>query len=622
MAGNERKKSAMKKLVAITMLCASTLAVALTVCGCGDGEVDSLAVRQSEYSPMVRDSAKFALGVNLDKEQAFKIVDSYAARMIPLLKESPEDAQNIQEQVALYKQDIFRDASEEVRKFMEDSGLREADFRWAVASIDGDAGKVFCAKPQLGGVSFAIAVEADVKRIIAAIKKGEAEAGKKIDTFEEVEIEGASTWHVIPKETRDARDFAKFNVDPYIASLDGRLMLLALSRETMAKQIRLYRNGEGKGDSLGGFAAAADDFLHLRLAGIGDAIRKNAKDKDLDGISKFMQNGAEIVKGLKNIDIDVTTTVDGAPRQSISLEVASAEDAEQIRTCLLGLLTMVKLGLSRNPDAPKEARRYFNAVKIENTANKVEVKNTDALMIMAAALFPAISSATTTAKTSALAMKGRNLFVAIIKANVDRESAGLAPVWPRTHAEDGASTNDISGRIYKSSVEYFADLFDVAAYGTPEWAPYVDVDVAMLGKDAVARKTVNLDGLEWCIAANVTDYMPDCIPVLVSANFNPEFLLRKWDGITDGAKPLPVGPESGAAKSMFGDNAVVMILKGGAARTIKKKDLSYNTIYSCQKFDATSMPHPLVYLMPNGLAEPTGGKQQPRSTPLGTHSRK
>lgn len=597
-SGNDMKKS---KRIAV--LCSAALAAALTVCGCGDS-----SPRQVEFSPMVREGAPFVLGVNLDKEQAFKIVDSYVAKAMPFLKDNPDAVREIQDEVAAYKHDVFKDASEDFRKFIEDSGLREAKFRWATLSCEGDAGNVFCANPQLGGISWAVAVDADIKRVIAAIKKNEAEGGKRITTFEEVEIEGEQVWHVIPKESTDVRDFAKFNLDPHVASLDDRLVLMAMSRETMAKQIRLYRKGEGRGGALGGFAAADGEFLHLRLSGIGDMIRKNVKDGDLSGITTVVPNGTEIVKGLKNLDLDVNMAPDGMPSQSIVLEAASAEDAEQIRTCLIGLLAMAKLGISRNPDVPKEVKQYIGAVKIEGTANKVEVRNTDVLAVMAGALFPAISAAMHTANASAMALRGRNLFVGLVQANVDREGCGLGNVWPRTCVADGANANDIAGKAYGSATGYFADLFDIANYGKPEWAPYVNVDVSVLGKDVVKGGTVNLGGIEWCVAANVADEMPDCIPVLVSANFNPEFLLRKWDGVTDAMKQLPIGPDSGAAKSMLGDRGIVVISKGGSAQFIKKRHLNYSTIYSRQEFDTTNSAHPLMYLMPNGLAEPTGGK--------------
>jgi len=50
------------------------------------------------------------------------------------------------------------------------------------------------------------------------------------------------------------------------------------------------------------------------------------------------------------------------------------------------------------------------------------------LGILMGALFPAISAAMLSANTSAMSMKGRNLFVGITQSNTEREAAGLASV--------------------------------------------------------------------------------------------------------------------------------------------------------------------------------------------------
>jgi len=63
------------------------------------------------------------------------------------------------------------------------------------------------------------------------------------------------------------------------------------------------------------------------------------------------------------------------------------------------------------------------------------------LGILMGALFPAISSAMLSANTSAMSMRGRNLFVAITQCNTEREAAGLQSVWPKTDT-DGLDDDD------------------------------------------------------------------------------------------------------------------------------------------------------------------------------------
>ena len=212
-------------------------------------------------------------------------------------------------------------------------------------------------------------------------------------------------------------------------------------------------------------------------------------------------------------------------------------------------------------------------------------------------------------KTSEMAIQGRKLIMGIIQANIDRQGKA-DPVWPKAAVDaEGGNDADISERSFKSAIDYFNALFDMENYGKSEWSPHVEGDLTgMLGKNAVVGTTIPAAGLDWCIAANLNDGMPDFMPVLISANFNPALLLRKWDGRTDGEKPLPVGPASGAPKSMFGDQAIVVVRKGGAVEVIKAKSLTYDVLYKKQAFDLTNMKPPFKYLTPTGVVEPIGYK--------------
>ena len=233
------------------------------------------------------------------------------------------------------------------------------------------------------------------------------------------------------------------------------------------------------------------------------------------------------------------------------------------------------------------------------------------LGILMGALFPAISSAMLSAQTSAVAQRGRNLFVGITQANTEREAQGLSSVWPKGGANDKSDdSEDIAGMTFGSSTEYFKELFDIDNYGKETWSPYVSgVDLNVLsgaGVPPFSGQSLEAKNVAWIVAANVDDTMPDETPVLISANFNPALLLRKWDGSADRSKRLPIGPASGADKSMFGDKAIVVVRKGGSAETIRAKYLTYDTLYKGQEFDLTGTEAPLLYLTPTGAVEPVG----------------
>ena len=69
------------------------------------------------------------------------------------------------------------------------------------------------------------------------------------------------------------------------------------------------------------------------------------------------------------------------------------------------------------------------------------------------------------------------------------------------------------------------------------------------------------------------------IPMLVSANLNPTFLLREWNGVKDADKVIPLGPKSGAEKSLFGDTCAVIVFNDGSAEIIPARELTYARIY-------------------------------------------
>ena len=145
----------------------SAIAIALAFCGCSDKEQETprivarLRSSGGAFEPMVAKDATFALGVNLNKDLAFKLVDSYAERMFRLLKTDPGEIAEAKAKIEAYKQDPFMDAPQDFRDFLEKSGLRNVSLRWAVLSSEGPIA-VKSRSPQLGELSLAIAGNIDI----------------------------------------------------------------------------------------------------------------------------------------------------------------------------------------------------------------------------------------------------------------------------------------------------------------------------------------------------------------------------------------------------------------------------------------------------------------------------
>jgi len=90
------------------------------------------------------------------------------------------------------------------------------------------------------------------------------------------------------------------------------------------------------------------------------------------------------------------------------------------------------------------------------------------------------------------------------------------------------------------------------------------------------------------------------IPMLVSANLNPAYLLHEWDGDKDAEKVIPLGLKSGAMKSLFNDTCAVIVFNDGTAEAIPAKELTYARIYR----RAFKGPPKLGYLTVRGYVAP------------------
>lgn len=211
------------------------------------------------------------------------------------------------------------------------------------------------------------------------------------------------------------------------------------------------------------------------------------------------------------------------------------------------------------------------------------------LGILMGVLFPAISAAMFTAKTSACAMNGRKLFVGITQANTEREQAGLVSVWPKGDSDATGEDDDIAGQSYSTSTDYFKELFDIENYGTDKWAPYVDgVDLSVLsgaGVPAFTGTDLQPKNVMWSVAKGLTDEMDDVIPAILTRNAAIDKLVTS--GQFDGKSTDPVGvgkAGGGESDTPFANKAFVVIRKGGASEVIKAKYAKLNLVYKRQSF--------------------------------------
>ena len=223
------------------------------------------------------------------------------------------------------------------------------------------------------------------------------------------------------------------------------------------------------------------------------------------------------------------------------------------------------------------------------------------LGILMGALFPAISSAMFNANTAAMAMRGRNLFVAITQANTDREAAGLSKVWPSDETE-GLDNDDKQLIGATSSTDFFKYLFDFENKGdAASWKPYVEVDIGVLsggGVPGAAGTSLKQDNVAWLVAKNVADEMADVVPVLASRNVEYSALNTALKSKVEGNETTEVGCGNGKGEkdTPFGNKGWVLVRKGGASQVIKAKYSKYSVIFNQQGFDNTNLDNKPEFL--------------------------
>ncbi len=207
------------------------------------------------------------------------------------------------------------------------------------------------------------------------------------------------------------------------------------------------------------------------------------------------------------------------------------------------------------------------------------------ILVGAVALAAILSGCAKCCESEAMKMStnGRNLFVAITGASVNREAAGLSSVWPHTAERDGLSDDaeDIAGKKFQSASEYFKALFDIGGD-----SPYVDCskDYAMLDGKSM-----------WNVAQGVMAEMADGTPIMVSANFDCSRLPRRWTGSgPDADQKIAVG-----SIGKMGDYGIVVVYKGGIVKIIPDAEVTLRSILGNDPIPML----PASWLTPDGAVE-------------------
>lgn len=298
---------------------------------------------------------------------------------------------------------------------------------------------------------------------------------------------------------------------------------------------------------------------------------------------------------------DVLDVVDDG--EDVYVKFAPSDESMKSRFAAEGLSGMMVKAVETDEGwkIAFDAMRPIFASKEEVAEGKRQVeREEDAARKQAAAI--AAEKAVEDLKLATL--KGRRLYVAMVKANTDREAAGLVSVFPHLTEDDGLDTTDkedIAGKKFDSACAYFSALFDVGNSKKGDWQPYVEgLDLGCLAlcgeeckSDYLMKNQVN-----WMVMAGITSEMDDNMPILISANIEPSYLTFKSGrkSFANDGRLIPIG----RAANRYGDaswwnDAIVVVRKGGSAEVIKRPDCTLKAIFGS---DEISLQNDIKCLAP------------------------
>ncbi len=226
------------------------------------------------------------------------------------------------------------------------------------------------------------------------------------------------------------------------------------------------------------------------------------------------------------------------------------------------------------------------------------------LGILSAALFPAVSSAVLQANMTAVGTRGKDIFVAITAANMEREPLGLGTIWPTTAESADSELKSASGN---SSTDYFKYIYnETKRSDAANWSPLVDgFDYSKLAGAGVKASGQQLlkDNNMWIVACNLRDEMEDIIPALVTRNIAGNSLVTTSfqpsgsDQGTSGGAQLE-WTTTPMNKTPFSDKGFVVVRKGGAILKGRGRYRQHAVVYNNQYFDISNADPKLKYLEP------------------------
>lgn len=346
------------------------------------------------FAPAVREDAALSVVVGIDKEQLWRLAETFLDKLIAATGDADGELKAVKAELAAYKKNPFKDLPPgDVASFLKESGVLDADYRWAVLSMDSIPDMNGGSDGIPDGLSLAIAGNIDLAKFMQVAQRKLAEKEEDAATFAETTLEGEKVWRLVPANEKAALEMKNVKADPYVAWLDGQLVVVTLSRDAMEKQIRLYRKGEGRDAALhGGDVAGATAYAFM--SGIGKMVRQGVPAENLESLKAMLPNGDKIILGLKAAELKVQAASGESVQALFVVHAASEQDADPLRTVAKAGLMTARAQLAQQPGMPKAVLRAMESLKVGGANGAVELSFTSTVSDLVAVLASVMSEMT------------------------------------------------------------------------------------------------------------------------------------------------------------------------------------------------------------------------------------
>ena len=189
------------------------------------------------------------------------------------------------------------------------------------------------------------------------------------------------------------------------------------------------------------------------------------------------------------------------------------------------------------------------------------------ISVLAAALFPAISNALSTASATALKQKGRGIWVAITSANMEREPLNEGTLWPQElETSDGiSSSKDYFNYLLSDGDDTGTPTEDTSLRVVADLTP--DTLIASGIKAGVVGTALKDENIAWGVV-DVGDGTPAEIPFLITKNYDST---EKLHQVTDDKDTTRLDLGDDTSKKPFGNSRAVWVSRGGGTFDARKK---------------------------------------------------